>query len=204
MRKLLDPKREWTKIVAQSKRLLNEAEDKEGKKEQGEDSLDDQIDKYLADYEAEAKSSIKEGKDFRSFVRRFLTEAEGDKEDEDKEEDEEEEEDPEKGKDKEEKEDKEEPKKLPLEEIDMGNFTSSVMRLVENYDSLLEVRNTILRRAANFLSKTYESDAVDSFKEELLEQHGMEIGVSKQEREDEEFQAPRAGAAGPAGGGGGA
>ena len=73
------------------------------------------------------------------------------------------------------------------------------MRLVDNYDSLLEMRNTILRRATNFLFKNYEKNVAESFKEDLLESYGIEIGKSKSEMDDE-YQAPKAGAAGPAGG----
>lgn len=168
-------------------RLLREANEEESsqeknfEKEPGEDSIDDQIDKFLSEYESEAKNSKNEAKDFRALTRRFLSEAEEDKKESEK--------------NKEKK-----PSKPASEDIDMGSYVSSVMRLVENYDSLLEVKNTILRRAANYIAKNYEKDAVDAFKEELLEGHGIEIGKSKFEQEDE-FQAPKAASAGPAGGG---
>lgn len=145
----------------------------------GEDSVDDQIDRYLTNYESEAKNSKNEGLNFRDMTRRFLIEAD---EDEDK-------------------GSEEKPEKLTADDIDVGTFVSDVVRLVENYDSLLELRNTILRRAVNFLIKGYETDVVESFKQELLEGHGMEIGASKQDAA-EKFPAPKAGAAGPAGGGG--
>ena len=93
-----------------------------------------------------------------------------------------------------------EPEKPKLEDISMGSFVSDVMRLVENYESLLEVKNTILRRAANYLSENYEGDAVQAFKEELLESYGVEIGMSESDKEDQ-IQAPKAAAAGPMGGG---
>ena len=89
---------------------------------------------------------------------------------------------------------------MKLEDLDMGSFVADVMRLVDNYDSLLEVKNTILRRAVNHLAKNYENSAKDAFKEELLESYGIEIGQSESEK-NEEFAAPRAAAAGPAGGG---
>jgi len=72
----------------------------------------------------------------------------------------------------------------------------SVMRLVDNYDALLEVRNTILRRAVNFLVKGYEPAVAEAFKENLLDVYGMELGKSKSEVEDDEFQAPTADRAG--------
>lgn len=166
-------------------RLLREA-DKEPGKEDGEDSLDSQVDKLLISYEAEAKNSKNEGRDFRSFVRRFLSEAEEEKEEEKK--------------DESEKEDKSDSKPLTVEDINVQSFVTDVMRLIDNYDSLLEVRNTILRRANNFLAKNYEPEVVEIFKAELLDSFGVEIGKSDTEMEDK-YIAPKAGAAGPVGGG---
>lgn len=160
-------------------RILKEAD--EDLKESGEDSIDDQIDRYFSDYESEAKKSKNEGLDFRMMTRRFLIEADEDKDD---------------------KKTEEETKLLTAEDIDINSFITDVMRLVDNYDSLLEVKNTILRRAVNYLNKSYEQDVSQLFKEQLVDSYGIEIGLSKMDRE-EEFQAPRAGAAGPASGGGG-
>lgn len=165
-------------------RLLREAEE-EPKKEEGEDSVDSQIDKYLSQYESQAKEDSKAKVEAVSYGRMTydwcrLTEAEGD-----------------------EKKDEEEPEKTKLEDINMGSFVSDVMRLVENYESLLEIKNTVLRRAANYLSSNYEGDALQAFKDELLEAYGVEIGQTESEKADE-YQAPKAGAAGPMGGGGGA
>lgn len=184
-------KRSLLKELAASLRrtpLLREAP--EDDKEAGEDSLDAQVDKYLSSYESEAKNAKSEGLDIRLLSRRLMREAD---EDEDKEKEDED-------KEGEEEEPAEEPEKLKLEDIDMGSFVSDVMRLVDNYDTLLEVRNTILRRAANYLVDNYEGDAAEAFKEELLESYGVEVGKSKADEEDE-FQAPKAGAAGPVGGG---
>jgi len=170
------------KLIAEEvKRSLLEVGEKD-KPEEGEDSLDSQIDKYLADYEVEAKSSKNEGLDFRMMTRRFLVEADEDE-----------------GEDKEEEEGDE--GKLKAEDIDVESFVNSVIRLVDNYDSLLEVRNTILRRAVNFLLKNYEPDAAQVFKDTLLDLHGMEIGKSRSEVEDDEFEMPSADRAGPSPGG---
>ena len=172
--------------------LLREA-DKEENPEEGVDSLDSQIDKYLSDYEAEAKNAKNENLDFRMLTRRFLIEA-----GEDEESDEEDKGDEEGG---EETEADKEPEKLAAEDINVKSFVTDVMRLVDNYDSLLEVRNTILRRAVNFLAKNYDTDVVDGFNSELLETYGVEIGKSQKD-EEEDHQAPSAAEAGPMGGGG--
>jgi len=157
--------------------ILREAD--EVKKEDGEDSLDSQLDRYFSDYESEAKNSKNEGLSLRSITKRLLEE-EGDGEDEDSDSEEE---------------------KLSTEDLDIKSFVSSVMRLVDNYDNLLEINNTILRRAANFIGKVYDETTVQAFKDELIESYGVEIGKSKLEKEDE-FEAPKAGAAGPMGGSG--
>lgn len=171
-------------------KLLREADEEDAgndeekvDKEEGTDSLDNQVDKYLADYESEAKSVKTEGFDYGSVARRFLSEAEGDEEldiDTSGEEDD----------------------SLTEEDIDVEAFANSVMRLVDNYDSLLEIQNTLLRRASNFLMKNYDKDVVESFKDVLMETHGVEIGKSKSEEEDD-IESPKAAEAGPIGGGAG-
>lgn len=178
-------------------KLLREADEVE--KEPGEDSVDAQIDGYFADFEKEGKNVKAEGKDFRRFVRRFLLEAEEDeKEGEEGDEKEEEKKDKE---DEEGKEKPEEPKKLSIDDINIDSFADGVVRLVDNYDSLLEIRNTIMRRAVNFLGKNYELDVTDAFKESLAERHGLEIGKSKFD-EEEDFQPPAADRSGMSPGGG--
>ena len=168
-------------------RLLREAKDE---KEEGQDSIDSQIDSFFSDYEAESRNSKNEGKDFRMLVRRFLIEAEEDeekKEDEDKEKDEK----------KDEEKESAEPKKLTIDDINVDTFADSVVRLIDNYDSLLEIRNAILRRSVNFLLKSYSPDVAEAYKTSLEERHGLESGKSKYD-EDEDFQPPPADRAGAA------
>jgi len=167
-------------------RLLREAKEE---KEEGQDSVDSQIDSFFSDYEAESRNSKNEGKDFRMLVRRFLLEAEEDKEED-------------KDKDKKEEKDKEEeaasePEKLTIDDINVDTFADSVVRLIDNYDSLLEIRNAILRRSINFLLKGYSPDVAEAYKTSLEERHGLEAGKSKYE-EDEDFQPPPADRAGAA------
>jgi len=161
--------------------------------EEGEDSLDDQVDKYFGEYESEAKSSKTEGKDFRRTLRRLLGEAADDADPP--------EETPDDGPGLD-----ADPSKQPVDSIDVASFVNSVVRLIDNYDSLLEVRNTILRRAATFLGKTYDPKVVEAFKDDLRENHGMEIGKSHDDTAQDEFPAPAAdragdGGSGPGGGG---
>lgn len=177
--------------------LLRETDESaEVEKETGEDSIDAQIDKFLSEYESEAKNMKTEGFNYHSIARRIINEAEGD----DVIDDITGSEDAAKSADAadDEANTPEAPTKQTEDDIDMKSFVSDVMRLIDNFESLLEVNNTILRRATNYLNKNYEKEVADAFKAELLDSYGTEIGKSKSEMEDE-FQAPKAGAAGPAG-----
>jgi hypothetical protein len=186
-----------TLISENIQHLLSEAE-KKAEKEQPEDSVDRQIDKYFSEYEKEAKSVKQEGLDFRVMSRNFFSlmlEAEDDEEAEDKDEESEEGEEEGGG---------EEPAKLTLEDIDLENFADSVVRLIENYDSLLEIRDTIAKRSMNFLSKNYEPNVANEFKEILETQHDVMIGTTEFDEDADDFPAPPAERAQGGGGGGGA
>ena len=164
-------------------------------------SLDAQVDRYLAGYETEAKTvPVGETKNWDDLVRNLLTEAPGD-------------EDPEGGEapppgDEAPEEAPEEdmtavpppPTKMSLDDIDVEAFTNGVVRMINNIDSLLEVRSTIVRRAASFLSKDYDDQVLKATMESFKEMHGIVPGKTRREVEGEDFQAPRAGEAGPAGG----
>lgn len=151
---------------------------------QSDDSLDQQIDDFLVDYESDAKIKKNEGFNFRSMTRRFLTmpttlsEAEKEKEasaDEQK-------------------------KKLTLDDIDVEEFATNVVRLIDNYDSLLEVKSTITRRAMNFLLENYDPTVVKQFEIVLEDQHDIVPGKSKSDLEDEKTSPPAAGSGGWTGG----
>jgi len=165
------------KIISEEvKKVILESSEKELK----EDSIDMQIDSYFSDYESEAKELKAEGTDFRRLTRRFLLEA-----------------DDESKKDKKDSED--DNKKLSIEDIDLESFATSVVRLIDNYDSLLEIKSTIAKRATNFLLKNYDSLAAKEFKEILSDQ--FDIFVDHPEQEDEPYLAPPADRAlGPSGG----
>lgn len=153
-------------------------------KEETGDSVDVQIDRYFAQYEdlANDNSSTKNESavDFRSMTRKFLSEAGQDDDDNDSEENAD-----------------EKPSKLTLENIDIEAFVNSVVRLIDNYDSLLEIKNTVVRRAKNFLSKSYDEDTVSTFERVLREDHGVVAGQSGSETAAEEFQPPPGDHAGP-------
>jgi hypothetical protein len=160
--------------------VFEDAETSSPENTKGGVSLDAQVDKYFIEYEGDAKTAKKEG---RWPVGKNLFEAEGDDSEEKPE------------------ESPAPPSKLDISAIDMETFANSVVRLIENYDSLLEVRSTIQLRAADFLKKSYDDDTLKEFDRIMREDHGMEPGVSKEEMADEQFPAPAADRAGDGGGG---
>lgn len=179
----INPRKNWDSVLRQTRAFLKEDSSSALKPREEETSIDSQIDRYFSDYESEAKLSKKESKNWRATVRRIV-EAEDDADiDVDL--------------------DADLKKEIPLENIDISSFTNGVMRLIENYDSLLEVRNTILRRAINFLSENYSEEVIDALKDSLKSEHGVEIGKSKNDMEDDVL-APAAAGAGSLGAAGGA
>lgn len=176
--------RQSRSVLKQIAQMLREESDVP--KERGGDSLDVQVDRYLSEYESEARSTKNEAGDWRRTCRR-LFEADDDEGDDKK---------------KTAKDDdaSDAPKKMSDGEIAVDSFASSVIRLIDNYDSLLEVKNTILRRAVNFLSKNYDVDVTNEFKDAIRDQYGIEIGKSNSDVTDDEFPAPSAGVTGSPGG----
>lgn len=177
------------------------------------DSLDNQVDRYLGDYESAAKRtegdafgvSVEqmEALDWRDLVKgRLITEAPEDEEDGEGEEAEDVAPAPPAGAG------DDDASKLGLDSLDVEAFANDVARLIQNYDSLLEVRSTLLRRASSFLKKTYKDEVVDAFEDSMRDDHGMEAGSSPHDLEDEKFKSPAAdranGSAEPGVGGGGA
>lgn len=168
-------------------------------------SLDAQVDRYLAEYESSSRkedaeempgASQMEALDWRDLLKGRLVEAgEEDKDDEGAD-------DAAPGAD---AMTGEEDEGLGLDSLDVESFANDVARLIENYDSLLEIRSTLLRRAREFLEKTYDDEVVQAFEASMRDDHGMEAGNSPMDVSDDKFTAPAAdranGSAQPAAGG---
>ena len=189
-------------------RLLTEEESAEPAPDEVGDSIDSQVDRYLAQYETDAKKADGEDEsepsvdqmeslDWRSLIRGILLEAgEEDKDDTDDEGDDAPGADELTGADTE---------KLGLDKLDVEAFANDVVRLINNYDSLLEIRSTLMRRAKVFLEKSYSVEVVTAFEGTLREDHGMEIGNDDAGLAAEKYPAPPAArASGNAAAGGGA
>lgn len=176
-------------LGALAQRLLREdGEQQNVPEQQTGDSLDAQVDRYLSDYEATSRTAKHEARNFRMTIRRLMSEADEDEEGGD------------------EPAETEttpatQPTKPSADSIDIEEFANNVARLIENYDSLLEVRSTLIKRSMNFISKNYDQTVVDALEAALRDKHGMVDGETRQEVEDEQFAAPPAANAGPGGAG---
>lgn len=170
------------------------------------DSLDKQVDRYLAEYENDAKKEDElsvdqmESIDWRDLVRGHLLTEEGEGEDTSDDDEALDDAGDISGID-----DNEEPEKLSIDKLDVASFANSVVRLIDNYDSMLEVRNTLVRRAKAFLEKAYDDEVITAFEATLRDDHGIVAGENDRSVDAEKFPAPHAersaGSAAPSGGG---
>jgi len=174
------------------------------------DSLDEQVDKYLMQYETDSKKTDNslqgpgsaaqmEAMDWRDLVKGVLIEAgQGDKDAQGAD-------DAAPGADDMMGDD--DAGKLTMEDVDVAKFCDDVVRLIENYDSLLEVKATLMRRARGFLQKNYNDEVLQAFDNVMRDDHGMVPGQDRQSVDDDKFPAPPAARAsgsaeaGPGGGG---
>ena len=132
-------------------------------------SIDDQIDSLFIKFE---KESLKTESQIRSLMK-LMFEAPEDEEEFVPAEDEAENEEPSSvGSDERDEEWSAEPNKPP---IDMNQFVRRVVRLIENYDALLDVRTVIVQRAKNYVLENYDEAAAQDFKEFLEEDHGISL-----------------------------
>lgn len=143
------------------------------------ESVDDQIDSLLIKFESE---SIKTESRARRSIRLMFEEPEGEKG-----------EGPSAvGSEERDEEWSGEPNKPP---IDIDRFAHRVVRLMENYNSLLDVRTVILNRSKNYIRENYDDFAVLKFEDTLEVDHGISLNPR-----DNEEERPVSVGAGPVGG----
>lgn len=75
--------------------------------------------------------------------------------------------------------------------FDPHKFTMGVMRLVNNYDTLLDVQDTIIRRAEKYLRDNKSPEMAKEFMDELDDSFGYKPGESSAMKEFE-YEAPPA------------
>lgn len=81
------------------------------------------------------------------------------------------------------------PQKPP---INTDKFAENVARLIDNYDSLLDIVPVLINRASNYVRKNYGEQVVDQMLEKLRINHGIDL-----ETRDDEPERPIAQGAGP-------
>lgn len=158
-------------------------------------SLDNQIDALLIDFESDSledkeDAPVKsESLSLRLVFGRLLCEAEGDEED------------------KVASNDEPTPAPTPVEpekpRINVDVFAQKIARLVMNYQQLLDVPGAIVDRARKYIQDNYDDDVLASFDEVLVKQHDIEVPGKEGEGEYPIKGPPAVGAEGvPSGGGG--
>jgi hypothetical protein len=89
--------------------------------------------------------------------------------------------------------------KLTLDDLDIYEFASSVARLIDNVENLLEFRDTIMKRSLNFLKKSYDETVTEQFKQVMDKQFDIVIGEDDIDKEFEITPPPAVGAGVPPG-----
>jgi len=171
--------------ISELRKLINEASDEleqidslendTGATRLAVDSVDDQIDSMIIDFES---YSLKEpdplAESLNSLTMSHILLEQDDPEGED-----EEEADPEPPADDETPEaaETEDPgvEKREKPNIDMDAFTNRVARLAKNYEVLLDVKTVVVNRAIAFLEENYEKEEIDEFKEILDNQFDFNL-----------------------------
>ena len=185
------------------------------------DSVDDQIDALLLRYES---ASIRKGDSINESLKklnlRFLLEQDEEPADEEPVEEPADAEPAEEPTDEEPADESEEPdpsgsddmsvtspaprQKVP--DLDIDKFTSRVVRLMNNYESLLNIEESIINRAKSFLDENYGEAFVYEFVNNLSNQYGLEtteFGNIPAVPDDNFAVGAFAGGTGGLGGGGG-
>ena len=91
----------------------------------------------------------------------------------------------------------------PVPKINIRKFAEGIARLVNNYQSLIDPKRIILNRAQAYITKNYSTRLAKELMS-ILERDFDLTSKTNNQRQEEYPPAPRAGAAGPAGGGGAA
>tara|TARA_R110001583_G_scaffold7985_23_gene39061 strand:+ start:7327 stop:7944 length:618 start_codon:yes stop_codon:yes gene_type:complete len=167
------------------------------------DSVDDQIDSMLIDFEAYSITKPESDADYlaeslNNFVMSHIL---LEQDDEDVEPDEIDDEIDQAGEIESEAGDEEEAPSKNKPNIDMDSFTKRVARLAKNYEVLLDVKTVVVNRAIAYLEENYEKEELDEFKEILDNQFDFNLS-GPPELPEPPIQVGAAGEGGGLGGGG--
>jgi hypothetical protein len=166
-------------------------------------SIDDQIDSLFIKFEKESikeepdgeepaeEEPVEESRRIRSLAQLMFEAPEDDEEAEPAEEAPADEEPTSVGSEERDEEWSAEPQKPP---IDMDQFVQRIVRLVENYNSLLDIPTVIVQRAENYIQVNYDDAAAQDFSDKLEMNHGISLNPK-----DNATDTPAAIGAGPGG-----
>lgn len=185
-----------------------EPEVERGHAESPNDSLDNQIDSFLVKFERDSAAAGQSESRRRRHRGSRLSEAlslfEADDEDEAGDDEEEGDEDV---TDKSEPAPHAAPETPKAPDLNIDDFTQKVARLINNYESMLDVPRSIFDRAMKYLTDGYGDDTASQFTELLAQQHDIEFTDDPMVRDDSEYPVkgpPASGAEGVPSAGGGA
>lgn len=63
--------------------------------------------------------------------------------------------------------------------IDVGTFASDIARLINNYDTLIDMEGVIYTKAMDFMEKKYGKDYADQLRDTLARDYSIEINVKQ-------------------------
>ena len=159
--------------IGDLRRILKEEMNLESATQQKKDSIDSQIDRFFVQGENESIQSVNEVFDWRRTTQQLL-EADDDEKTEKTKKDAQ----------------NQIPDKKTIDDIDVDEFAVGIVRLVKNFENLIETKSTIVRRAINFLNKTYDDNVTETFLSILRDDEGLSPDQSEKELEDDNFTAP--------------
>jgi hypothetical protein len=59
--------------------------------------------------------------------------------------------------------------------IDIDHFANKIARIINNYNSLIDIEQLIIKNTINFLKSNYNEEIAKSFEESLHQMHGFEL-----------------------------
>jgi len=120
------------------------------------DSIDDELEGLMVDYETEARKSaqvtsekMKSESAFRSYYRKLL-------------------------------------KEVAADDIDLKHFANDLARLVKNYDTLMDMESIILNKAYSYIQNNYGEDTVKALKDTLEQDFDIDVERGPEEKDEPE------------------
>jgi hypothetical protein len=172
-----------SKILQENIKFLCEEKEDQALSDSHNESIDLQVYKKFIEFEKNSQTSDQKFENFFYSSHNYLFEEEE-----------------EKSKESDDSESQMSEELMTTQDIDLNQFTSDVVRLIENFSNLIEIRDTVVRRALKFLAGSYDEEVLKLFEETLKEEFGIEEDKTVYDQ-NYEVQPSRADRAGPSGAG---